>query len=191
MALTLAAAALGRWNIDMIRAAREQQHPIDYLRNSYYENWLVGLEKLLVERGVTTAKELATGTSTGPAETALRERVPGRRRIRQIMLQGSSFQREPNKSPRYAPGDAVRAVVTHPPNHTRAPRYVRGRQGTVHEHHGAHVFPDDNARGVEVAHHLYCVRFDARELWGADARGPGAVYVDLWEPYLAPVVVAQ
>ena len=47
--LNLAAGFLGKWNIDMSRYARERQHPIDYLRNSYYENWLAGLEKLLVE----------------------------------------------------------------------------------------------------------------------------------------------
>src|SRR6266852_3962869 len=32
--------ALGLWNGDMSRHARERQHPMDYLRHSYYENWL-------------------------------------------------------------------------------------------------------------------------------------------------------
>lgn len=187
MALTLAAAALGRWNIDMIRHARESQHPVDYLRNSYYENWLVGLETLLVEKGVTTPDELATGISAGPGSESLRASVPGPKRMRELMLQGSSFQREPDAPPLYAPGDRVRAVVNHPSHHTRAPRYIRGREGTVHEHYGAHVFPNDNARGTESARHLYCVRFDAHELWGTDARGPGAVHLDLWEPYLIPM----
>jgi hypothetical protein len=31
----------------MVRFARERQHPVDYLRRSYYESWLAGLEKLL------------------------------------------------------------------------------------------------------------------------------------------------
>ncbi|MBM3626776.1 MAG: nitrile hydratase subunit beta, partial [Alphaproteobacteria bacterium] len=31
---------------------------------------------------------------------------------------------------------------------------------------------------------LYSVRFDARELWGADAPRRDAVFIDLWEPYL-------
>ena len=47
--LTLAAGFLGKWNIDMSRYSRERQHPIDYLRHTYYENWLAGLKTLLVE----------------------------------------------------------------------------------------------------------------------------------------------
>ena len=63
--LNLAAGALGKWNIDISRHARERQHPIDYLRHTYYENWLAGLEKLLVETGLVTAEELATGKARG------------------------------------------------------------------------------------------------------------------------------
>src|SRR5262249_4365804 len=48
-ALTLAMAAPGGWNLDMSRAARESLP--DYLARSYYEIWLAGLEKLLLERG--------------------------------------------------------------------------------------------------------------------------------------------
>jgi nitrile hydratase beta subunit len=51
-AMTLATGMLGRWNIDESRHARERQHPVDYLRHSYYENWLAGLETLLVEKGL-------------------------------------------------------------------------------------------------------------------------------------------
>src|SRR5918994_5282921 len=74
-ALTLATGALGRWSIDMGRHARERQHPADYLRHSYYENWLAGLEKLLVERGLVSAEELASGRASGPADEAVRDRV--------------------------------------------------------------------------------------------------------------------
>src|SRR5260370_31868688 len=55
--------ALGLWNGDMSRHARERQHPVDYLRHTYYENWLAGLEKLLVETGLVTAEELASGNA--------------------------------------------------------------------------------------------------------------------------------
>ena len=60
-ALTLSTGALGQWTIDMGRHARERQHPADYLRHSYYENWLAGLDKLVVERGLVSAEELAAG----------------------------------------------------------------------------------------------------------------------------------
>ena len=49
-ALTIATGMLGQWNIDESRHARERQHPVDYLNNSYYENWLVGLETLLQDK---------------------------------------------------------------------------------------------------------------------------------------------
>ncbi|MGH7278179.1 MAG: hypothetical protein ACREJG_05775 [Candidatus Rokuibacteriota bacterium] len=57
-ALTVAAGFLGHWNLDMSRYAREQMPPAEYLATSYYEHWLFGLEKLLVERGLLTAEEI-------------------------------------------------------------------------------------------------------------------------------------
>jgi nitrile hydratase len=79
----------------------------------------------------------------------------------------------------------VRARNLNPTGHTRLPRYVRGKIGAIDRVHGVFVFPDTNAhfRG-ESPQHLYSVRFEARELWGAQATAPGAVYVDLWEDYL-------
>ena len=73
--LALAAGFLGQWNIDKSRYARERQHPVDYLRHSYYENWLVGLEKLLLEAGLVTAEELATGKATATADPTTRQRA--------------------------------------------------------------------------------------------------------------------
>ena len=60
-ALTLAAGASGQWNLDQSRHARERQHPISYLSHSYYENWLAGLETLLLENNMVTPDELASG----------------------------------------------------------------------------------------------------------------------------------
>ena len=54
--------------------------------------------------------------------------------------------------------------------HTRLPRYVRGRAGTIESLHGCHVFPDTNALGEgENPQWLYTVRFNARDLCGPDA----------------------
>src|SRR5260370_7680575 len=57
-ALTLASGYLGKWNLDMSRFAREQMPGPEYLATSYYEHWLYGLCKLLVNQGLVTAKEL-------------------------------------------------------------------------------------------------------------------------------------
>jgi nitrile hydratase len=176
---------LGRWNGDMSRHARERQHPADYLRHSYYENWLAGLEKLLVETGLVSADELESGRSAGPAPADVRDRVPRADSIA-AALQGAPATLPAEALPRFRVGDRVRAVNRHPLGHTREPRYVRGRAGVVSEWHGAHLFPDLSARGRRVGRHLYGVRFEARELWGDTWDARGAVFVDLWEDYLEP-----
>lgn len=58
-AITLGMGARGEWNLDMSRHARERTDPARYLASSYYEQWLRGLELLLIEHGLITAEELA------------------------------------------------------------------------------------------------------------------------------------
>jgi nitrile hydratase subunit beta len=185
--LARAAGALGQWNADMSRHARERQHPADYLRRSYYENWLVGLEKLLLETGLVTAEELASSHATRLAAEEIRNRLLRPQEVAKAEARGSPVAMPVDAPPRFRRGDRVRAVNRHPAGHTRQPRYVRGRAGVIHDHHGAHVFPDLSAEGKRVGRHLYSVRFEAAELWGESANRNGAVYVDLWEDYLEPV----
>jgi len=182
--LTLAVGALGKWTLDMSRHARERQHPVDYLRHSYYENWLAGLEKLLVETGLVTAEELATGKATGSTDEATRQRVLKAEHVATVLVKGSPVTMASDTVPRFQPGDRVRAINRHSLGHTREPRYVRGHIGVIHAYHGAHVFPDRNAEGSKEGQHLYSVRFEASALWGENASAGGAVYVDLWEDYL-------
>ena len=53
--------------------------------------------------------------------------------------------------------------------------------------HGCHVFPDTNSHGPgENPQWLYTVRFDGRDLWGADGEPTVKVSVDACEPYLEP-----
>jgi nitrile hydratase len=181
-ALTLACGMLGEWNIDASRHARERQHPAAYLRHSYYENWLAGLETLLVESGLVTADELASGTARGRAPLHAKTAAEAAA----IIAHGDPTRLDTGIEPVFSAGDRVRVINDHPAGHTRAPRYARGRTGTINRLHGAHVFADENARGNRVGEHLYSVRFEARELWGAAANGRGAVCIDLWEPHLEP-----
>jgi nitrile hydratase len=65
------------------------------------------------------------------------------------------------------------------------PRYVRGRCGTIEHIRGCHVFADASSLGQgDVAHWLYCVAFESRELWGEAADPTVTVSVEAWEPYL-------
>lgn len=43
----------GIYNLDEFRDAVERMNPADYLKASYYERWLAGVETLLAERGIT------------------------------------------------------------------------------------------------------------------------------------------
>ena len=184
--LTLAAGFLGKWNIDMSRPARERQYPVDYLRHTYYENWLAGLEKLLVEAELVSPEELKIGKAVRPADESILQRVLKADEVAGVIAKGSPVAMANNTAPRYKSGDGVRAVNRHPMGHTREPRYVRGRVGVIHECYGTYVFPDRSAEGSKEGRHLYNVRFTAEALWGESASGRNAVYVDLWEDYLEP-----
>ena len=59
LALTLAAGALGQWNLDISRHARERLGP-DYNRFSYYEKWIAATADLLAKMAAGIADDLAT-----------------------------------------------------------------------------------------------------------------------------------
>ena len=86
--LNLAAGFLGKWNLDISRYARERQHPVAYLRHTYYENWLVGLETLLMEAGLVTPDELATGKSVGPADPETQDGILKAEDVAEVMAKG-------------------------------------------------------------------------------------------------------
>ena len=88
---------------------------------------------------------------------------------------------------KFAAGDAVRARNVHPRGHTRLPRYVRGRMGTIAHVHGVYEIDDQPWEGMEAeAQTLYSVRFELCALWGLGEQVRDAVYVDLWESHLEP-----
>jgi nitrile hydratase len=183
-ALAIAAGFHRKWNIDMNRYSRERMPPARYLAESYYERWLFGLEKLLVEQGLVTATELETGRAEArsgetralrPSEVSafLRDRLKARL--------------DDNVPPKFKPGDPVVTRNIHPVGHTRLPRYARGRRGVIDRDHGVFTFADTNAMSRDKKpQHLYSVRFAARELWGPDASARDSVYVLLWDDHLDP-----
>jgi len=184
LALTLAMGATGLWNIDTSRAARETLP--DYAELSYYQIWLAGLEKLLLQSGAVQADEIAQGRLIEPA-------VPTRAVLRAgqvaaVLARGAPTVRAPVSPARYSLGQWVRTSAIVPQHHTRLPGYARGKRGIIERIHGAHVFADTHAQGLgEQPQWLYTVAFDERELWGANtARRQSTVSVDAWEPYLEP-----
>jgi len=184
LALNLASGFHRKWNLDMGRYAREQMPPAEYLATSYYEHWLFGLEKLLVEQGLVSAKELQSGRPEAKAEAApamhLADVAPFLRNRRAARL-------DADVPPRFKAGEPVVTRNLHPVGHTRLPRYARGRRGVIERDHGVFIFADTHAMSRDQKpQHCYSVRFSARELWGAEASARDSVFVDLWDDHLDP-----
>jgi nitrile hydratase len=191
--LTLAMGAWRRWNLDMSRSAREQMPPAAYLATSYYEHWMFGLERLLVEHGLVSPEEIARVRRGEPAPSS--EPPQGPERVQDGALRPEDVPRmlrnrrasrvDDPVPPKYRVDQAVRTRNLHPQGHTRVPRYARGRRGVVAIDHGVFIFPDSHAVGEGTQpQHVYSVRFTAQELWGPDAPPRDSVYVDLWDDYL-------
>ena len=168
-----------------IRPFLESLPAIEYLTMSYYERWYAAVVESLVQNRVATREEIASGR---PAKNSVKS-VPALKpeeaasfplRVPQAMLKMDVPQR-------FSAGQTVRARNIHPVGHTRLPRYVRGRVGTVQGNRGVQAFPDTNVYGRgQNPQHVYSVRFAARELWGETASSHDSVYLDLWEDYLEP-----
>ena len=154
------------------RHSIERMDPAHYLSSPYYEHWLTGVTTLAVESGFATQDEL---------EHRAGGRFPLSRPDRGLLPEDLTERTEP----RYALGDDVRVREWHPPGHTRAPRYVQGRRGTVARVDGAFNIDDIEAHGGgSVTDPLYSVRFTSRELWGEAGADGEVMHVDLFERYL-------
>jgi nitrile hydratase len=169
MRLTMAAMMSGHMN-GRFRHAIERMDPAWYLASPYYEHWLAAAATGLLEAGVITQAEL--DERLGASFTVARPI-----RAARLAEPGPSSDKH-----RYGVGDRVRVREWHPLGHTRAPRYVQGKRGTVVRLDGVFSVPDVEYHCDELRNEpTYSVRFEALELWGEDG---SAVHVDLWESYL-------
>ena len=169
-----------------MRPQVESLPAVEYLGKTYYEHWYAAVVELLIQNGVATREEIASGKlakgsvksvpALKPADAAkLPFLVP------QVMLKIDLPQR-------FSAGQKVRARNINPEGHTRLPRYVRGHVGTVDRNRGVQAFPDtDVYKRGQNPQHVYSVRFAARELWGEASSSTDSVYLDLWEGYLEAV----
>jgi nitrile hydratase subunit beta len=184
LSLTLAMGATGAWNIDMSRRVRETLP--DYRSSSYYEIWIKGLEKLLIEHRLVDAAEIAAGRMLSQARPGLR--VLRAVEVAATLAKGAPTQRPATVPARFAIGDRVRTRAGSVAHHTRLPGYARGKIGRIDQLRGMHVFADSHAHGQgEQPQWLYTVVFSARELWGNDAAHGQWVSIDAWESYLEPL----
>jgi nitrile hydratase len=181
-ALTLASGFHGKWNLDMSRYAREQMPPAEYLATTYYEHWLFGLQKLLVEQQLVTAIELQTGHAEAKTSELRALQVSD---VEPLLRKRRAARLDEDVPPRFRAGERVVARNINPTGHTRLPRYARGRRGVIERDHGVFIFADTHAMSRDKKpQHCYSVRFTARELWGTDASAHDSVFVDLWDDHL-------
>jgi nitrile hydratase subunit beta len=161
--------AHGRYfNLDEFRRTMERMPAEAYLRASYYERWLHAIESILMEKGVVTPAELATGQPSVTPPPANQKR-------------GAA----PLLTPRFEVGDRVMTRNLNPEGHTRLPRYARAKRGIVRKRYGSFRLPDANAHGNgQEWQSCYAVEFDATELWGPEAKSSDRVCLDVWESYL-------
>jgi len=168
----LGLAVLRAYNVHEYRHAVERMDPAHYLAASYYERWLTAVASLFVEKGVVARDELE-------------RRAGGRFPLARPPASVAPRPGPEDAAPRFAIGDTVRVRDVHARGHTRAPRYVRGRQGAVVRIAPRYPLPDVAGHGHRAhREHTYQVEFAAAELW-TDGAGIGeSVVVDLWESYL-------
>ncbi len=177
------------YNTDEFRHCIENMNPTDYLAARYYERWLFTAEYYILKKGVITKKEYDARTRLFKRNprTALPRFYDSKRVMEAVRLihEGSSTRRDVQRQPKFKVGDRVLARNINPTGHTRLPRYVRGKAGTIMRLHGILVLPDTNAHGKgENPEHVYSVRFDSKEVWGESAEDNESLHVDLWESYL-------
>ena len=169
----------------MMRSQIDLIPPADYLRISYYERWLTAIGPLMVRAGMVTQAELDSGRALGAKNSKFH--VLTASEVATWILPEASPESPPVATPAFHAGQRVRARTLNPTGHTRLPRYVRGRIGTIERDRGVESFPDTQAHGLgKKPQHLYVVRFAARELWGEHASASDSVQMDLWEDYLEP-----
>jgi nitrile hydratase subunit beta len=193
-AMQSAASGQGLYRGDEFRHAIERMNWLHYLESSYYEHWLTALETLLSEKGIISREELEARVKQVKEHPEAIANFPPSNgsdqlasRLEKMVRQGGSTRRETGTAPRFKPGDKIAVRNINPDGHTRLPRYIRGKRGTIEKVHGSFNLPDTNAHGQgKNPQPVYTVRFDAREVWGEQAAVRDTIYVDLWESYLEP-----
>jgi nitrile hydratase len=170
------------WSIDWFRHVRECIEPADYLTRPYYDQWLQTYAAMMIDSGVATLDEFATGKSARDIPNMPPPMPP--EKVAAAKKNMARFERESNIVPAFSAGDVVVTRNLGARGHTRLPQYARGRPGRIEAFRGFHVLPDTNMAGDGPAEPLYTVSFFAADLWPEAKGRKDRVYLDLWQSYL-------
>ncbi|MFT5218636.1 MAG: nitrile hydratase beta subunit [Planctomycetota bacterium] len=172
--------------IDWWRHCRELIAPEDYLTRPYFDSWAqtdfatyIDAGLMSVEEIVAACNEVQDNSAASPRAKMTQPEILALDRKKTMHFDGDI-----ESAASFSVGQAVITVKHGYSGHTRLPQYARNCRGRIHAHHGAHVFPDQSARGIVEYQHLYSVVFEAAELWSDSDTGTDKIYLDLWEDYL-------
>jgi nitrile hydratase beta subunit len=180
------------WTWASLRTGAEAMQPFEYFKFRYYEKWLMGISQYFVDTGYISADELKRLTDdyrAAPDKTLPEQPNPAlKNQILDYLNRGDSGLRPITQTPRFAVGDTVTVADPLAADHTRLPGYLRNKKGVVSEvYPGAfEYFVSTGPDGLEGAMHVYCIAFDAADIWGRDMCEPNTtIYADLFDVYLA------
>ena len=173
-------------NLDAFRHALGRLDRAAYFDDGYYGRWLNAAELMLVDSALLAPGAVDARARTLRGESVTEPPAPEGDAKPDYRPTAAGSLRAVLEAPRFAPGDRVRVVDLDPERHLRLPRYAAGHEGAVESVQPGHLLPDTHARFEgENPQHVYTVRFDSRELWGADAE-PFTVTIELFDSYLEP-----
>jgi nitrile hydratase subunit beta len=176
------AARISGGNLHAFRHAIERVPPSEYMVG-YWNRWTIGAQTMMEDSGIVTDEEVRARAARLTGRD-VPEPPPPTPHKPQMPSGGAGNLRSAQTPPAFAVGARVRVADLRSAGHTRLPRYVRRRTGTVAAVRPCQVFPDSAAHFVgENPQHCYTVDFDSRELWGPEAES-FRLSVDLFEPYL-------
>ncbi|HEY4318211.1 MAG TPA: nitrile hydratase subunit beta [Herbaspirillum sp.] len=180
------------WTWASLRTGAEGMQPFEYFKYRYYEKWLMGISQYFIDRGYIEADEfrrLMDDYRANPTAGFPQKPNPAlKHQILDYLNRGDSGLRPLAATPRFAAGDTVTVADPAAADHTRLLGYLRNKKGVVREvYPGAfEYFVSTGPDGLEGAQHVFCVAFDAADIWGADMCEPNTtIYADLFGVYLA------
>jgi len=170
--------------IDWFRHVRELIDPVDYLTRPYFDSWLQTSLALAIDADVLDIDEVTGRKPAGPSAFDLKPVTVAD--VKKMVLFPPNFERESDAVPHFSVGDKVLTAAQGHSGHTRLPAYARNAVGEIFASRGVHPLPDAEARGEDMAEHLYTIAFRAADLF-PEVTNDDVIYLDLWESYLAAV----
>jgi nitrile hydratase len=180
-----------KWTWAHLRTGAEGMQPFEYFKYRYYEKWLMGISQMFIDRGYIAADDLDKLTehyrAQPDAPLPLQENPALKEQVVRYLNCGDSGLRTPPAAPRFKVGETVQVADPEAAEHSRLPGFLRNKRGTVTEVYADafEYFVSTGPDGLEGPQHVYCVAFDAADIWGAAMTEPNTViYADLFDTYL-------